>query len=202
MLVRARSTQNKYTGRPSARSNPTLLSKMKALDLTKSGNSLEFLFVTVSHHTVLCVTGGAGHSRRRQLAGAQSAAAAFLCLPPIALRILARLAHCNIMRAANVALWALCLISPAYAVQVYLHPQPAAPVPAELDARHASLVLAKHFGLERFESVGSGDGLWNGVLQEQEAVVGNAPKDALLVTLSEEDAQGASQSVYHSRPAH
>ncbi|EKM54738.1 uncharacterized protein PHACADRAFT_258774 [Phanerochaete carnosa HHB-10118-sp] len=93
------------------------------------------------------------------------------------------------MRAANIALWAVCLISPAYAVTVYLHPPLAAPVPAELDARHASLVLAKHFGLEKFESVGSGAGLWNGVLQEQEAVVGSAPKDALLVTLSDEDAR-------------
>lgn len=73
---------------------------------------------------------------------------------------------------------------------VYLHPSPAAPVPSELDARHASIALAKHFGLEKFESVGNGDGLWNGVLQDQEAIVGSAPKDALLVTLSDEDAEG------------
>ena len=158
--------------------------------------------VTVIRYAALRVTGGAGHGRRRQLASAQSAAAAFLCLPPIVLRILARLTHCNIMRAANIALWALCLISPAYAVSVYLHPQPAAPIPAELDARHASLVLAKHFGLERFENLGNGDGLWNGALQEQEAVVGSAPRDALLITLSDEDAQGVSCSVLYIEQRH
>ena len=96
------------------------------------------------------------------------------------------------MRVTVVALWAPCLFISAFAVDVYLYPPPSAPVPSHLDSRHASLVLAQHLGLEKFEMIGNGDGIWDGVLQmEQEGLVASAPKDALLLTLSAEDAIGA-----------
>lgn len=89
-------------------------------------------------------------------------------------------------------LLAVGLVSPASAVTVYLHPPPTTAVPSQLDTRHASLALAHHLGLEKFEQIGTGDGVWDGgaLTAEQEGVVGTAPKNGLLVTLSEADAKG------------
>lgn len=89
------------------------------------------------------------------------------------------------------ALLALGLFNPVSAVTVYLYPPPSAPVPAQLDTKHASLALAHQLGLEKFEALGDGDGVWDGgALTQQEGVVGSAPKDGLLLTLSDEDAKG------------
>ena len=98
------------------------------------------------------------------------------------------------MRTLGLVLLAVGLFNEVFAVTVYLYPPPSTPAPSQLDTRHASLALAHHLGLEKFESVGSGDGVWHGgVLTEgQEGVVGSAPKDGLLVTLSEDDAKGES----------
>jgi hypothetical protein len=97
------------------------------------------------------------------------------------------------MRATQAALLVLYFFSPAFAVDVYLYPPPSSPVPSHLDAPHASLALAQHLGLEKFEMIGNGDGIWTGVLQsEQEGVVATAPQNGLLLTLSDEDAKGKS----------
>lgn len=77
------------------------------------------------------------------------------------------------------------------AVTVYLYPPPAAAVPEQLDATHASLALSRHLGLEQFEKLGDGDGIWDGVLQaDQQGIVGTAVRDGLLISLAEEDARG------------
>ena len=96
------------------------------------------------------------------------------------------------MRTSSLVLLAVGLVGPASAVTVYLYPPPSAPVPSQLDTRHASLALAHHLGLEKFEAIGNGDGVWDGgVLNAwEEGVVGSAPKEGLLVTLSEQDARG------------
>ena len=96
------------------------------------------------------------------------------------------------MRPLSLVLLAVGLVSPTLAVTVYLYPPPSTAVPAQLDTRHASLALAHHLGLEKFEQIGTGDGVWEGgaLTAEQEGVVGTAPKNGLLVTLSEADAKG------------
>ncbi|KAJ3525855.1 hypothetical protein NM688_g8341 [Phlebia brevispora] len=81
-------------------------------------------------------------------------------------------------------------VLPSCAINVYLRPAPSSPVPAQLDAKHASFALARHLGLERFEKVGEGDGIWDGGLQmDSESLIGNAPQDGLLVSMSQEDAR-------------
>ena len=80
---------------------------------------------------------------------------------------------------------------PSYAVSVYLHPAPTSSVPAHLDAPHASFALARHLGLESFEKIGEGDGIWLGEVEaDSEALIGSAPRDGLLVSMSEDDARG------------
>ena len=84
----------------------------------------------------------------------------------------------------------LCVLQ-TYAVSVYLHPTPPTAVPGNLDPAHASFALARHFGLERFEKLGEGDGVWTGGLElGSEGMVGSAPRDALLVSMTEDDAKG------------
>ena len=84
---------------------------------------------------------------------------------------------------------------PTYAIGVFLHPAPPSAVPQYLDPAHASFALARHLGLERFEKIGEGDGIWNGGLEDaNEGLVGSAPREGLLITMSEEDAQGQSNS--------
>ncbi|PSS37536.1 hypothetical protein PHLCEN_2v612 [Hermanssonia centrifuga] len=86
-----------------------------------------------------------------------------------------------------------------HAISVYLYPKPSSPVPERLDAGHASLALARHLGLERFEKLGDGDGIWNGALEANgEGWVGTASKDALLITLSEADAKELLPSSFES----
>lgn len=87
-------------------------------------------------------------------------------------------------------------VLPSCAVSVYLHPTPASSVPARLDAPHASFALARHLGLERFEKIGEGDGIWlGGAPEDGEALIGSAPRDGLLVSMSEDDARGT-----HAKP--
>ena len=97
------------------------------------------------------------------------------------------------MRTLSLVLLAVGLANKAFAITVYLYPPPSTPAPSQLDTRHASLALAHHLGLEKFEKIGTGDGVWDGgvLMAGQEGVVGSAPKDGLLVTLSEDDAKGA-----------
>ncbi|KAF7797593.1 hypothetical protein EIP86_008793 [Pleurotus ostreatoroseus] len=78
-------------------------------------------------------------------------------------------------------------------LSVYLHPAPTSSVPAHLDAPHASFALARHLGLESFEKIGEGDGIWLGEVEaDSEALIGSAPRDSLLVSMSEDDARASS----------
>ena len=84
----------------------------------------------------------------------------------------------------------------SHAINVYLHPAPSSVVPAHLDASHASTALARHLGLERFERLAQGDGKWTGALQDDnEGLVGSAPRDGLLVSMSEDDAKSEYSAV-------
>ena len=77
------------------------------------------------------------------------------------------------------------------AITVYLHPAPPTSAPTHVDAGHASFALSRHLGLERFEKLGHGDGISLDTLQpEPDGLVGSAPRDGLLVTMSEADANG------------
>ena len=88
----------------------------------------------------------------------------------------------------------LCLASlfvlPSHAIVVFLHPTPALPASNQVDLGHGSFALARHLGLERFEKIGEGDGVWDGALQaDSEGLIGSAPRDGLLISMSEEDAR-------------
>lgn len=96
------------------------------------------------------------------------------------------------MRSTALVLTLGCLLRLACAVSVYLHPAPAI-VPAQLVASRANLAISRHLGLERFDKFGDGDERWdNALLYDQGGLVGTAPRDALLVTVSDEDSKGKS----------
>ncbi|KAI0688199.1 hypothetical protein BC835DRAFT_1308903 [Cytidiella melzeri] len=78
----------------------------------------------------------------------------------------------------------------ANAVIVYLHPAPAV-VPAQLSATRANLAISRHLNLERFERFGDGEESWDdSLLYNGQGLVGTGARDGLLITMSEEEANG------------
>ncbi|EMD33726.1 hypothetical protein CERSUDRAFT_87059 [Gelatoporia subvermispora B] len=79
----------------------------------------------------------------------------------------------------------LLLAGLSQAVQLYFNPEPY--LPTKLSPGQANAALARHLGLESFERIGNDEELYS-ALAQQEPFVGRGHENALLLSLSEDDA--------------
>ncbi|KAH9948560.1 hypothetical protein B0H21DRAFT_733042 [Amylocystis lapponica] len=82
----------------------------------------------------------------------------------------------------------LLLVGGSYAASIYLNPPQS--LPSSLSVSEANAVLSHHLGLEAFESLADHTDLFGGWAQ-QESFVGSGWGHALLLTISEDDAEAA-----------
>lgn len=84
-------------------------------------------------------------------------------------------------------------LAQARGISVYLHPAPSSPPSSSLSTSSASFALARHLGLDIFET-NTGRG-WNEaeVLMGEVSFVGQGPKGGLVLSLEERHMQGESK---------
>lgn len=98
----------------------------------------------------------------------------------------------------------LCLLFArlTYSLNVYLHPEPPSPLPAHLSPTQARIVVSHQLGLDGFDSLEelSDDPNLRKFILSAPSFVGEGPRKALLLSVTDEVASGTCKQPDH--PAH